>query len=348
MDDAPGPLQNLSRDVAMALHPLDVDCGPYRRGDHGYRVHTALMRFSWSMQSVTSKIAELPSGSMRKQARKAHKFLLGLDTSEYRTFAEKHDNFPLAHPQATPEEAKLPLQFIETPGIEYALWPDLYFHSDLCEAVERATDVRRLERQASLQAALDAEESDREEEDVPPQGRHGVQRSSDFTPEGHLRLHHTEDDSDMGIRTYDFEEMDVMKFHQDNMVPNEHLHGRGLLLRYISSYLSKFSTSLFPDLLDDTGSTSYGMAIRILSTYQPRAGDVVAASRAALPAVVHGRYRSASASPVAQNVGEAAVRGVARGLPLARRSHESARVAAEDQRVHPGLDQEGARQEWRR
>ena len=508
VDDVPGPLQHLCRDVAMALRPLDVDCGPYRRGDHGYRVHTALMRFSWSTQSVTSKIAELSSGSMRKQARKAHKFLLGLDTSEYRTFAEKHDNFLLAHPQATPEEAKLPLQFIETPGIECALWPDLYFHSDLCETVERATDVRRLARQASLQAALDDEESDREEEeDGPPQGRHSVRRSflrkvlgpitdyaaeyellhfvfdlcmwsdiggkkhalghmplrlalkgqpwtpafwamrhaalldlqrqcgppvlfktwapyewaapyhrwllhamsterksrlhlagpetlhlchimtemfrewvhggavkhgpassrwnnpslsprdggdaspvfnfaariefqdgkrklatqdyhgretphlhgltfapslsnlplehrlratvpeepshplrgyvldgqagrtgsgwpvhagaSDFTPEGYLRLHHTEDDSDMGIRAYDFEEMDVMKFHQDNMVPNEHLGGRGLLLRYISSYLSKFSTSLFPDLLDDTGSTGYGMAIRILSTYQP-------------------------------------------------------------------------------
>ena len=178
VDDVPGPRHVTCRDVAMALRPLDVDCGPYRRGDHGYRVHTALMRFSWSMQSVTSKIAELSSGSMRKQARKAHKFLLGLDTSEYRTFAEKHDKFLLAHPQATPEEAKLPLQFIETPGIECALWPDLYFHSDLCETVERATDVRRLARQASLQAALDAEESDREEEeDGPPQGRHSVRRS---------------------------------------------------------------------------------------------------------------------------------------------------------------------------
>ena len=179
VDDVPEPLRNLSRDVAMALRPLDVDCGPYRRGDHGYRVHTALIRFSWSTQSVTSKIAELPSASMRKQARKAHKFLVGTDTSEYRTFAEKHDKFLLAHPQATPEEAKLPLQFIETPGIECALWPDLYFHSDLCETVERATDVRRLARQASLQAALDAEESDREEEeeDGPPQGRHSVRRS---------------------------------------------------------------------------------------------------------------------------------------------------------------------------
>ena len=152
VDDVPEPLRNLSRDVAMALHPLDVDCGPYRRGDHGYRVHAALMRFSWSTQSVTSKIAELPSGSMRKQARKAHKFLMGADTSEYRTFAEKHDKFP----QATPEEAKLPLQFIETPGIECALWPDLYFHSDLCEESDREEE---------------------EEEDGPPQGRHSAQRS---------------------------------------------------------------------------------------------------------------------------------------------------------------------------
>ncbi|CAE7199337.1 pif1 [Symbiodinium natans] len=63
-----------------------------------------------------------------------------------------------------------------------------------------------------------------------------------FTPEGYLRLRHTETDSDMGIRAYDVEEMDVMKFHQDHVVPNEHLDGR---------------------------STGYGMAIRTLSTYQP-------------------------------------------------------------------------------
>ena len=459
---------------------------------------------------MPAKIEALPSSRLRKQARNARRFLLRTETSEYKAFADRHERFLRAHPDATAEQAKLPLQFIETPGIECALWPDLYFHSDLCETVERATDSRRLARQATMERAagdaLEPEETDEENEAASLEGRHSVRRSflrkvlgpitdyaaeyellhfifdlclwsdigskkhclghmplrlalkgqpwtpaywatrhaalldlhrqcgppalfktwapyewaapyhcwllhamsterksrlhlagpetlhlchimsemfrewahggavkhrpassrwrepslssrdapappflnfaariefqdgkrklatqayhgretphlhgltfagslaslpldrrlrasvpedpkdplrgyvldgqagrtgsgwpvhegaSAFTPDGFLRLHHSETDSDMGIRAYDFEEMDVMKFHQDNVVPDEHIDGRGLLLRYISTYLSKFSTSLFPDLLDDTGATGYGMAIRILSSYQP-------------------------------------------------------------------------------
>ena len=35
---------------------------------------------------------------------------------------------------------------MEEPGIECCLWPHLYWNSDFCETIERATDVRRLER----------------------------------------------------------------------------------------------------------------------------------------------------------------------------------------------------------
>lgn len=47
------------------------------------------------------------------------------------------------------------------------------------------------------------------------------------------------------------------------------LDGRGLLLRYIATYVSKFSNSSFSELLDDTGSTGYGMAVRLISGLHP-------------------------------------------------------------------------------
>ena len=501
--DVPLPLRGLSDCVVQALRPLDVDCGPYQRNDYGYRIHTALIRFRWSLTSVDQKISALPTRQLRKQARKARQFLLQHTVSEYATFAQKHDDF-LQRAATDPDlDPKLPLHFLEEPGLECAVWPDLYFHADLCETVERATDVRRLERAGPQPDPILDEGSELEEAEEP--ARHSVRRSflrkvlgpildysmdyellqfvfdlsmwsdigskrhalqhmplrlalkqqpwtpaywaqrhaalldlqrqcgppvlfktwapyewsapyhrwildalqkghrsrqhlagpetlhlthimtemfrewvhggavkhgpsskrwststlrtspatstsilnfaarvefqdgkrklpsqayhgretphlhgltfadslqglpldtrlradapaeghplrgyvldgqtgrtgsgwpvhagpTTMTPDGHFQLHHTELDSDMGIRAYDSEELDVMKFHQDNVVPNEHLSGRGLLLRYVATYLSKFSNSFLAEYLDDTSSSGYSIAFRILATYHP-------------------------------------------------------------------------------
>ena len=89
--------------------------------------------------------------------------------SGYRHFIKKHKKFLQKKPNATQEERRLPLQFIESPGIECALWPTLYFCYTMCETVERATDARRLRRQ---RLAPDENSEEAEYED-----RHSVKRS---------------------------------------------------------------------------------------------------------------------------------------------------------------------------
>ena len=91
--------------------------------------------------------------------------------SAYGELVKKHKKFLRKRPGAGDKERNLPLQFIETPGLECALWPTLYWCRDMCETVERATDVRRLQRHGA-RAVLN-EDSDEET----PGERHSVKRS---------------------------------------------------------------------------------------------------------------------------------------------------------------------------
>ncbi|CAE7357076.1 pif1, partial [Symbiodinium sp. CCMP2592] len=173
VDRVPRQLRGLCHDVVAALRPFDIDCGPYQRPPHGYRVHTALLRLLWSDTDVEAKIAALEHRTWRTKAKKAFKFLMQHSCSEYRNFVTQHRRFLRDHPMPTDAARRRPLQTLETPGIETALWPDLYYNSDLCESVERATDARRLQRQGLLQE--DSDDDDREREDDP--GRGSLRRS---------------------------------------------------------------------------------------------------------------------------------------------------------------------------
>ena len=186
--DVPRQLRGLTNDMAQALRPLELDQGPYERGEFGYRIHSALTRLHWAKSSVEDKIAELPTKKERKKAQKALDFLKNSEVSEYRTFYEKHEAFLRRHPNPGAAELRRPLQWIEQPGIECALWPDLYFNSDLCETVERATDIRRLQRQnlvgaaarpAGARSLLDDADSDREDRPAEDESlsRNSVKRS---------------------------------------------------------------------------------------------------------------------------------------------------------------------------
>ena len=94
------------------------------------------------------------------------------NVSEYKTFVSSHKKFLKRHPEgASQADRRRPLQQIEAPGVECALWPDLYFNSNLCETVERATDARRLERQG-LSSIWENEEEDEE-----GQTRNSIRRS---------------------------------------------------------------------------------------------------------------------------------------------------------------------------
>ncbi|CAE7689606.1 unnamed protein product [Symbiodinium sp. CCMP2592] len=173
VDRVPRQLQGLCHHVVAALPPFDIDCGPYQRPPHGYRVHTALLRLLWSDTDVEAKIAALEHRTWRTKAKKAFKFLMQHSCSEYRNFVTQHRRFLRDHPMPTDAARRRPLQTLETPGIETALWPDLYYNSDLCESVERATDARRLQRQGLLHE--DSDDDDPEREDDP--GRGSLRRS---------------------------------------------------------------------------------------------------------------------------------------------------------------------------
>ena len=140
-----------------ALRPLDVDCGPVQRAPQGYRVHTSMIRFSWSGDSVTDKIRALEHAAERAKAREAYDFLMQHEGSAYGKFVERHQEFRQRHPNPTAAELRRPLQFIEELGLECALWPDLYTDLTACETYERATDTRRQQRHPDVD---DAESED--------------------------------------------------------------------------------------------------------------------------------------------------------------------------------------------
>ena len=121
--------------------------GPYRRAAYGYRVHSAMIRLAWAAESVPEKIRELPRDE-RRIGQAAYDFLMASEQSAYSDFVEQHDRFleREGEEEAPEQQHKRPLQFLETPGLENALWPNLYWSEAMCETSIRASDVRRQRR----------------------------------------------------------------------------------------------------------------------------------------------------------------------------------------------------------
>ena len=133
-----------------------------------------MFRVSWAARSAEEKILELKRGR-RRRARKAFEYLMAAEESEYRVFAAKHKKCLRKHPEATERERKRPLQYIQTTGLERALWPHLYWVTEMTETCERNTDSRRLQAGAA-QRRLSGPDSEEEEEDETAE-RHSVKRS---------------------------------------------------------------------------------------------------------------------------------------------------------------------------
>ena len=75
-EEQPETLRELSEDALAALAPLDVDCGPPQRAEQGYRVHTGMIKLSWSFLSVKAKIGLLSDPEERARAKAARRYLL--------------------------------------------------------------------------------------------------------------------------------------------------------------------------------------------------------------------------------------------------------------------------------
>lgn len=190
-DDIPEPLRDLPDSVIDSLRPLDIDVGPYRRAQYGYRMHTSMIRFAWREHSVESSLRRLPDET-RPSARRAYKYLMSCKESAYSDFVARHNKFLGKHPDGAEEKVrKRPLQFLETRGLENCLWPHLYWREDMCETFVRATDSRRVAR--GRDAAKDGDaggresksfmeqmqdiDNDQSDDDEDTTGRHSIKRS---------------------------------------------------------------------------------------------------------------------------------------------------------------------------
>ena len=122
--------------------------------------------------TVPSLPCQVRKHRRRKKLEKAYEYLMSDEAnSTYGDLVKQHDKFLRQHPDASDAERRRPLQFIETPGLECALWPTLYWCTEMCETAERATDVRRLQRHGN-QAVL----NDDSDEETPGE-RHSMKRS---------------------------------------------------------------------------------------------------------------------------------------------------------------------------
>ena len=156
-EEVPEPLRNLGKQTVEALPPLEIDVGPEIRAakNSGYRQHATMMRFRWKTQSVKKNIKDLADKDERAKARAAHRFLQAKEGCSYSKFVADHQKFLAKHPEADERKRRRRLQFIETAGLETALWPHLFYTDAMCLTQVRLTDIRRA-RGPTLEAALHA------------------------------------------------------------------------------------------------------------------------------------------------------------------------------------------------
>ena len=79
-----------------------------------------------------------------------------------------------------------------------------------------------------------------------------------------MRLHHDSEDARKGIRAYMPDVIGAIKSHMDVQASD----GRGMLLRYVASYVPKFSDSFATAWLNDQAN-DYAISRRVLTEYHP-------------------------------------------------------------------------------
>ena len=182
-EEVPEPLRNLSEEMCQALAPLELDVGPMIRAAHnsGYRQHATIIRFAWKAKSVKKHIKHIANKEERAKAKAAFTYLLEKEDCSYSKFVEDHEKFLAKHPDADDRKRRRRLQFIETPGLETALWPHLFYLDSMCLTTVRSTDIRRRGSAygPSLEAFLDANVGDAESEDEDAEDgqRHSTKRA---------------------------------------------------------------------------------------------------------------------------------------------------------------------------
>lgn len=171
--EIPKPLRKLSQPIVQALRLFQVNIGKPERAFQGYHVHTAATRFSWEESTVEERLAALQGRDWRR-GRKAYEYLISCADSSYSEFLKAHTSFlrrrkrDIAAGDVDPCRAIpfLPMNFMETIGLECAVWPHLYWTTHMCETFIRSQDIRRQNRSPNAVAAnvSDSSDSDRSED----------------------------------------------------------------------------------------------------------------------------------------------------------------------------------------
>eukprot|EP00971_Amphidinium_carterae_P174745 3463652-Amphidinium_carterae.1 len=133
----PEVLCNLTPEICAILSPLEIDVGPSiyakNKGGYatGYRQHCTMIRFRWKEQSVTSSIKKMKVADGRDLATLAYKFLYEKEDNSYAEFVDEQKKFVEKHPKADERKRRRRLEFIERVGIECALWPQLFWATEM-------------------------------------------------------------------------------------------------------------------------------------------------------------------------------------------------------------------------
>ena len=86
-------------------------------------------------------IAHIDDDFQRRRARAARKLLHEREGCSYKVLDEKHKAFLEKIPEPDERQRRRRLQDIEMPGLQRALWPNLFYDDSMC-----LTTVRRVDR----------------------------------------------------------------------------------------------------------------------------------------------------------------------------------------------------------
>ena len=145
-EDVLAPLERLPASVVEALRPFRISCGAGLKAPSGYWVHTAPIRFSWKDVPLEERIDRMEDAQLRAQTKAAAEWLLHREESAYKKFDELQRMYLAAAEKNEDLSPRMPIQFMESVGIECAAWPHLYWETRACETYVRSRDKRRLEK----------------------------------------------------------------------------------------------------------------------------------------------------------------------------------------------------------
>eukprot|EP00438_Fugacium_kawagutii_P034296 Skav200083 [mRNA] locus=scaffold3273:976:3521:+ [translate_table: standard] len=164
--------------TATDASPTVERCSRCQPSGYRHRQHAAMTRFYWKEATAKQRIEMIEDEEQKKKAKAARKYLLRQKDCSYKQFEKAHQKFLKKYPKADERQRRRRLQFIETPGLETAVWPNLFFKDSMCLTVVRKSDIRRVGRQSGPTY------EDFEDGDLPAEGadeddgkRHSVKRA---------------------------------------------------------------------------------------------------------------------------------------------------------------------------